>query len=279
MRKTSWVLLLLLTTAVYFSCTKNNDGGGNNNPCSGVTVSITGNVTSATQGQSNGSIAATAAGGSGFTYSLNSGTFQPTGTFSNLAAGTYTVTAKNSAGCTGTQQFTIGSNNPCTGVAITITPTVANAVPCGGAAGGISIAATGSTGFTYSMNNGTFQAGNSFTNLAAGNYAITVRDANGCTQTANVAVTNAQAGTLFTNVKTIITANCAVAGCHDAAASGGINFTNDCNIIASRARIKVRAVDDAGTANQMPPPPRPALTAAQRQAITDWITAGGGYTN
>lgn len=85
-----------------------------------------------------------------------------------------------------------------------------------------------------------------------------------------------QAGPLFTAVKTVVQDNCALSGCHAGAnPQSGINFNNDATIVAQSARIKVRAVDEVGTPNQMPQPPRQALSAADQKKITDWIGAGG----
>src|SRR5690349_20047713 len=97
-------LFLCAFASIYFSCSKGGDDSGtpNNqpaNPCTGVTISVTANVTGANAGQSNGSIAASATGGTGFTYKIGNGAYQSSATFNNLAAGTYTVTAKNSNGC------------------------------------------------------------------------------------------------------------------------------------------------------------------------------------
>jgi hypothetical protein len=277
MRRRFFFITALFILFTYISCSKDS-GDDNTDPCAGVTVFITGTVTSTPAGQSNGSIIANAAGGSGFTYSLNNGAFQPSGTFNNLAAGTYTITAKNSNGCTGSQQFTITETNTCSGTTITITSSTTNAVPCGGTAGSIAVTASGSTGFTYSLNNGAFQAANTFSNLTAGNYSVTVKDANGCTQTASVAINEAPAGSLFTAVRNIIQANCT--SCHNNSnQQGGMNWTIACNIVTHKARIKDRAVDQAGTPTQMPQPPNPPLSAADRQKIVDWINAGGNYNN
>jgi hypothetical protein len=49
--------------------------------------------------------------------------------------------------------------------------------------------------------------------------------------------------------------------------------------VANSARIKVRAVDNFNTANQMPPPPAAGLSLADRNAITSWVNAGGLYSN
>jgi uncharacterized membrane protein len=85
-------------------------------------------------------------------------------------------------------------------------------------------------------------------------------------------------GPLFLAVKQVLQTNCV--SCHNnSIANGGMNWTVDCNIVANSARIKARAVDAHGTANQMPPPPNAGLSAADRQRITDWIAAGGRLTN
>ncbi|MFN2457831.1 MAG: hypothetical protein ABR502_06505 [Chitinophagaceae bacterium] len=87
-------------------------------------------------------------------------------------------------------------------------------------------------------------------------------------------------GTLFTAVRTIIRSNCAVSGCHTTPnPQSGINFSDDCQIIAQKSNIKSRAVDAHGTASQMPPPPSPGLSVAERQSITNWINAGGRFTD
>jgi len=276
------LLLISIVLVTFFSCSKGGDGGYENppaNPCNGVTVNVTATVTSATAGQSNGSIVAAASGASGFTFKLNSGSFQSSGTFSNLAAGTYTVTAKSSNGCEGSASFTVGSISACAGTTISVTAASTHATPCVSPANGsITITASGSTGFTYSINGTTFQAGNVFSAVADGSHTVTVKDANGCTQTATVTVGAAAPGPLFAAVKDVLQSNCV--GCHSTNnASGGMNWSLNCNIISNQARIKARAVDAAGTNNQMPALPNPALSAADQKKITDWITAGGGYGN
>ncbi len=87
-------------------------------------------------------------------------------------------------------------------------------------------------------------------------------------------------GPLFLSVRTVVQTNCALSGCHTGAnPAGDHNFSSDNTIVAQKLRIKVRAVDQAGTATQMPPPPRAPLSAADQKKITDWIAAGGVITN
>jgi hypothetical protein len=265
----------LFSNIAFIACSKGDSTPAN--PCAGVTISVSGTAVDADAGQSNGSITAAATGGAGLTYSLNNGTAQGTGVFNNLAAGTYTIVAKTAAGCTGSATITVNAKDVCAGKTITVTAAVSkNADPClkDGAA---TITATGSTGFTYSIDNGSFQAAASFTALSAGSHSFNAKDNAGCVKSTTVTVPAAAAGVNFTAVKAIVTANCAVAGCHNGTQAP--NFTIDCTIVANADNIKSRAVDAANTASQMPQPPRSALAQADRDKITAWITAGKHYTD
>lgn len=158
-----------------------------NDPCAGVTVVVTAVKTDAGSGLSNGTITASATGGTGFTFSINGGTFQSSGNFTGLAVGAYSVTAKNSNGCLGTTQVNIVSSNPCAGITVAVTTTQVNPAT-GQSNGSITASATGGTGFTYSLNGGAFQTSGTFTGLAAGNYTVTAKNSNGCLGSAVVAL-------------------------------------------------------------------------------------------
>jgi hypothetical protein len=245
--------------------------------CTAKNITVTGTVTNAgpSAGAFNGSINATASGSTGFTYQLNSGSFQATGIFTSLAAGNYTVTAKDVDGCLKSQSFTIVID-PCLGKTLGISAATTPSDKCANT-GTITITATGSTGFTYQLNSGAFQASNVFTGLAVNSYNIAAKDVDGCIKTGTASITQAPAGSLFSSVKTILQNNCALSGCHTGAApTGGLNFTVDCTIVGSWDRIKARAVDAPTT---MPPAPNPQLSAADKQKILDWIAAGHQFTN
>jgi hypothetical protein len=268
-------ILLLFTCINIHSCSK---GGGSTptNPCTGITISVSGSFTNpSAPGISDGSISATAAGSSGFTFNINGGAFQPSGNFTHLAAGSYMVEARNGDGCTGSAAFVLTGPNLCTGVTINVSSATTNNTPCQAPNGSITVTATGGTGvFTYNINGGAFQGSNVFTGLNGGvSYLITAKDANGCTGSASVMVNNAAAGPLFSAVKTLIQNNCAISNCH-----GDIQsplFTNDCTIISNGPLIKQRAVDG----NPSPMPPTGLLSASERQKITNWINAGGQFNN
>lgn len=161
----------------------------------------------------------------------------------------------------------------CADKIISITTTPEAAKHCS-SDGSIDIAVTGSTNFTYKLNSGgTYQAASKFTDLAEGAYTIFVKDGAGCEK--SVAVTVGSGGTigpLFTAMKDLVNTRCK--SCHNnALANGGMNFEIECNIIKSKARIKVRAVDE-GTM-----PQTGALPQSEKDIISTWLTAGGTFTN
>ncbi len=249
------------------------------NPCQGVTVLVTGTVINASVGQSNGSITVNATGGTGFTYSLNGGAYQAATVFQGLAAGSYTVTAKSSAGCMGSATYTVGSVDPCLNNSITISSTTtasANCVTPG--TGSIAISATGSTGFTYNLNNGTYQAGATFSGLAPGTYTVGVKDVNNCTKTTTAVVPTVPAGPTFLAAKALVQSRCGGSGCHmNGQTQKGYNFDTDCNIVKFWSGIYGSTVTH--TLNTMPLSPQPPLTTAEKQTITNWINAGHGFGN
>lgn len=272
--KNKYYTLAIAAIVVFgISCSKNDPPA---DPCTGVTVSVSGTTTNPPSGAATGTIVATATGASGFTYSLNGGTYQATGQFINLAAGSYTVTAKSSAGCSGSASFTLTNSVSCNSVTITVNPTITGVTPCVSASGSIQVAGSGGLSpYTYSLNGGMFQSNATFANLNTGTYTITAKDANGCTGTqGSISVTTSAAGPLFTAVRSLIQTNCV--NCHNAStANGGVNLSTDCSIVSAKDRINVRAVQ--GTPSPMPT--SGLMPAASRQAITNWLNAGGRVTD
>jgi gliding motility-associated-like protein len=139
-----------------------------------------------------GVAAATGGGGTGtYTY-----LWSPAGgtdaTASSLTGGTYTVTVTDANGCTQTATTLVGQTNP---VQISV-PTTTN-VSCNGGNNGQAISSvTGGAGpysYNWSPSGGTDATASS---LIAGNYTVTVTDANGCTE---IAYTSISEPTLLTS--------------------------------------------------------------------------------
>lgn len=267
----------LFVSMVIYACSK-GDGGTTTppNPCAGVTITVTGTVTDAGAGTNNGSIVASSTGGSGaMTYNIDGGAFQASGTFNNLAKGSHTIDAKDSKGCTGSASFTVGETNVCAGVNIVLSAAGTASDPCA-PNGTITATASGSTGFTYSIGTGAFQASNVFNNIAPGTYTINVKDAAGCSKNTTVTIAAVAAGPLFTAARGVIQTNCAIAGCHTGSApTGGISFSVDCNIVLNKDRVKSRAID--GVPSIMPP--TGPLPQADKDKINAWLAAGGRFTD
>lgn len=112
-----------------------------------------------------------------YQYSLNSGGFQDSNVFSDLAPGVYTVRVIDSEGfIRESNQITV--TNP---EALDITPAVNDDM--------ITVFANGGTGaLTYSVDGINFQDSNVFENLDNGDYTVTVMDENGCTAEANATI-------------------------------------------------------------------------------------------
>ncbi|WP_461305114.1 Ig-like domain-containing protein, partial [Aureisphaera sp.] len=133
-------------------------------------------------GEDTGSLDLTVTGGtSPYTFLWNTGA--TTEDIDNLTAGTYSVTITDANGCTLSDSATV--QQPASGLSISIT--AQTDILCG-APSSVTATATGGTApYSYSLDGGTAQASGTFTDLAAGDYTISVLDANGCSS--SVAVT------------------------------------------------------------------------------------------
>ncbi len=119
-----------------------------------------------------------------FNFSWDGG--QLTQTITGLAAGTYTVTVTDNDACTDTAEVTVIDTCACTLVA---TGVVVNNVNCfGGSDGTATVQTTGGIApFTYAWSNG--NTTDTASNLPVGSYTVTVTAADGCTDTAQVTIT------------------------------------------------------------------------------------------
>lgn len=176
--------IFLSTTSMNVNCNGGNDGS--------INLSVNG-------------------GTAGYTYMWsNSATTED---LSNLTANSYSVTVTDNNNCTATLSDTITEPN-----ALTLTPssTTSN---CGSATGTASVSVSGGTpSYSYSWSSG--GSSSSIFNVAAGSYIVTVTDANGCSQSTTINVSNTGAPTL-TSISTDATCNGYQDGAINLTISGG----------------------------------------------------------
>ena len=158
---------------------------------------VTALATAAACNNANGTITANGNGGiNPLQYSINGGLFQSSNIFTGLAPGVYTVRVQDNTGCSNNTAVSVLS------VGGPIASATATASLCSSNTGAVTIfASAGTASYQYSINGLSFQSGNVFSGLGAGNYVAFVKDANGCIGTTNITVPNT-AGPSITAVTT-----------------------------------------------------------------------------
>ncbi len=133
-------------------------------------------------GVASGSATVNVTGGAIGDYSYRWNNGATTATISNLIAGIYTVTVTDGGGCTSSQSVNIQSIGN-----LVLQTTFTNSV-CGGATGTATVTSIsgGTAPYSYLWSNGATTP--SVSNLAAGNYTVTTKDASGCTATASFTI-------------------------------------------------------------------------------------------
>ncbi len=143
------------------------------------TLAISATATNATCGMCNGSMTATATGGTPPYF------YTPSQSMAGLCSGTYTITVTDTKGCTKSVTKTIISGSSSLAISAT-----SSGATCGLCNGSYSITASGGTPpYTYSP-------AQSVSNVCAGSYTVTVSDSAGCSATQTVQV-NASPSSIF----------------------------------------------------------------------------------
>ncbi len=164
-------------------------------------------------GANDGSIDITATGGiSPYTFIWGDGTTDEDRT--GLAAGTYSVTATDVNGCTISASATITEPS-----AFVVTYSSVNVSCAGESDGTIDVTASGGTGpYSYSWSDGNISEDRS--GLSAGTYAVTVTDANGCSDNNSFTITEPSAMSLSATTNSVL-CNGDSTGAVDLTATGG----------------------------------------------------------
>lgn len=141
-------------------------------------------------------------GNGGYLYSIDGTAFISSNTFENLKAGAYTITVKDSKGCTASK--TISVTEP---MVLTMATGTATSTSCFGGSDGIITAGTvtgGNGSYLYSIDGNNFTSSNTFQNLTAQTYTLTVKDSKGCSANETITVSEPEllvsGAHLFTDV-------------------------------------------------------------------------------
>ncbi|MEO6760511.1 MAG: hypothetical protein ABIO24_13715, partial [Saprospiraceae bacterium] len=117
------------------------------------------------------------------TFRINGGPWQNDSIFTGLGAGFYTLSLRFSGGCSLDTTAVLVAPPPVRDSWLAITD-----ASC--FSGGMLqvMAVSGTAPYEYQLDNGAWQSSGTFPNLPAANYAVTVRDAGGCTKSSSYAI-------------------------------------------------------------------------------------------
>jgi hypothetical protein len=161
-------------------------------PADPVSVEILVQRNVSCKGGEDGFVAFTGNGGvRPYTYQLNSDGNTSDTTMSGLKAGFYTILVTDANGCTSSVVFEITEPE----FALDLNENVVPVACFGESEGVVTLSASGGTpSYTYSSNGVDYALDSIFSGLAAGNYWFYVRDANACTDSVQVTVTEPPIG-------------------------------------------------------------------------------------
>jgi large repetitive protein len=220
-------------------------------------VTITPTVTNTSCRTNDGRIDLTATGSTNtFQYTLSStpAVTNTTGQFVALSTGNYTVTVVDGNGCRATTTAAVSN-----GSASLVCGATTVSATCTSATGGFTLISSGGKApYTYAMN-GTGYNSPIFTGLTAGDYSVTMMDANGC-QLVSVITVPRNTVAINLNVNATATDCSSATGGVTASANGGTapytytlnGVTNATGIFANLngGNFNVRVTDSNGCQNQ-----------------------------
>ncbi|MFZ4547178.1 MAG: hypothetical protein ACOYN4_07080 [Bacteroidales bacterium] len=154
-------------------------------------------------GNNNGSVNVSVSGGqTAYSYTWSTNPAQTAALATGLTTGTYSVTVTDGNGCSATSSATINQPNALTALA----SVVANVSIYEGSDGSVTVSSGGgTTPYSYKWSTNPEQTTQAATGLTVGTYWVTVTDANSCTATSSIAIT--QPTPPSTQVTTVLVTN------------------------------------------------------------------------
>ena len=187
-----------------------------------------------------------------------------TGNFT-VSAGTYSYAVSDASGTTTTTSITVGQPSA---IAVTIS---AGTIAVFGGTTTVAVNPAGGTGaYTYKLNGGSYQQSNTFAAVSAGNHAVTVKDANGCTSVKNFTLSQPVAPAQLVAAATAGSIACSgETTTVTVTATGGVTpYTGTGDFTETAGTFTYTVTDAAGTATTT------SITIGQPTAIAVNISAG-----
>ena len=162
-------------------------------PVAALGVAVVGTTNQTCSGSNNGQATVAATGGTApYNYAWNTAPPQTGATANGLGAGIWTVTVTDARGCTTSLGVSIGG--PSAPLALSITSTT-NVLCYEDSTGAASVVASGGTApYTYTWLTIPAVNGPTITDLVAGTFTVVATDANGCSTSTNVTITEPATG-------------------------------------------------------------------------------------
>ena len=187
-------------------------------------------------GGASGTVTLTGTGGfAPYTYAYNTNPFSATNTFT-LPIGSYTIHVHDTEACYFDTTVFITQPTP-----LTLTAATTNVSCYGGNNGAVTITGVGGTpAYQYELNSGIYVLSSTFTALSSGTDVLHIKDANGCTQTDTITITQPTAVSINTVTFVMPTCNAGTDGSFTITASGGTSpytYAYDAGTFAASSSI------------------------------------------
>lgn len=175
-----------------------------NQPSAPLAMSIDNVQNVLCHGGSSGSVTVQATGGTApYSYALDGGGSQASGTFTGLEAGNHSIFIVDANNC----EFNASVNLSEPDTLVLVLNNASNLLCHADNSGSITVNGTGGVAdYQYNLNGGAYGLSNTFSGLAAASYIVGVLDANGCTDTLHV--TLSEPGILQLSLLNSVDASC-----------------------------------------------------------------------
>jgi hypothetical protein len=212
-----------------------------------------------------GAITVSASGGiEPYSFNINGGEYQSNNTFIDLGPGTYAVRVKDMNSCWKSIDVSISA----AGSTLDATVQTTNDNQCTSDNGTATVTATGGVGpYQFQIDSKGYGPSNVFTDLKEGQHVVVIKDDEGCQRTLSVGIAHGPTGISYSSqIKNIITTNCAFSGCHGAG-TGSRDWTDFSKVKSHALNIKTRV------SNRTMPPGKP-LQQSDIDLISCWVDDG-----